>query len=250
MSGEKVVPILPCASIKETLEFYRALGFEVTYEQSRPNPCAGVRYNDVRLDFFVKKNWNPAFVYISVPDVDAVHEAFVRGTKQAYGRRLAKGTPRITSVNTLSSDRRFNVVDPGGNWLYIGQPLLKESGAGEAGETRLTRAVNNARTFAYSQQEPASAAKILEVAFSKNDALSKNDAEPAAVRFRAYVLRADVANELGDTETLEQYVPRARNVQLSEAERLELTEELERLAELENLLTEQPKPEVDGKGDS
>jgi hypothetical protein len=228
MSDEKVIPILPCTSIKETLEFYRALGFEVTYEQSQPNTYACVKYKDIRLDFFVKKNWNPAFCYIRVTDVDALHKAFVSGVKNIYGKMLSKGTPRITSVNNLSSDRRFNVIDPGGNWLYIGQPLKVE--AKEKKNTGLAKAVENARTFAYSKQDVAGAAKILELA------LTKNEAEPDAIKFCAYVVRADVAAMLDDTGTLEQYIFLARNIHLTKTDRLELAEEIERLIELEQTI--------------
>lgn len=227
MSDEKIIPILPCTSIKDTLEFYRALGFEVTYEQSQPNTYACVKYHDIRLDFFVKKNWNPAFVYISVTDVDKLHKAFVSGIKQTYGKMLSKGTPRITSVNNLSSDRRFNVIDPGENWLYIGQPLSAEIKESKEKDTRLTKAVRNARTFAYSKQDAAGAAKILELA------LAKNETEPDAVKFRAFVLRADVAAMLEDNKTLEQYVLAARNIQLTG---VELSEEFQRLGELEAIL--------------
>jgi hypothetical protein len=230
MSGEKVIPILPCSSVNETLEFYRALGFEVTFEQSQPNTYACVKYNDIRLDFFVKKNWNPAFCYISVIDVDALHQTFVAGIKKIYGKMLSKGTPRITSVNNLSSDRRFNVIDPGGNWLYIGQPLAAKTK--EKKNTRLAKAVENARTFAYSKQDATGAAKILETA------LAKNEAEPDGVGFRAYVLRADIAAMLEDDKTLEHYVLAAQNIQLAEVDRLELAEEIKRLGELELVLKE------------
>jgi hypothetical protein len=228
VSGEKVIPILPCSSIQETLQFYRALGFEITSEQKQPYTYATVKYNDIDLQFFVKKNWNPAFVYISVKDVDALHKAFVSGIKQTYGKMLSKGTPRITSVNNLSQDRRFNVIDPGDNWLYIGQPLSPDIKESKKKDTRLAKAVENARTFAYSKQDANGAAKILEVT------LAKNETEPDTVRFRAYVLRADVANELGDSETLERYILAAQSVQLTEVDKLELSEELERLSELEN----------------
>jgi hypothetical protein len=65
-------------------------------------------------------------------------------------------------------------------------------------------------------------------------ALIKSEAEPDAVRFRAYVLRADVAVMLDDAETLEQYVLAAQKMQLTETEKLELIEEIERLRELEH----------------
>jgi hypothetical protein len=40
--AERTIPILPCRSIDENLDFYRALGFEVTFQQTRPNPYAVV----------------------------------------------------------------------------------------------------------------------------------------------------------------------------------------------------------------
>jgi ABC-type amino acid transport substrate-binding protein len=228
MANEVVIPILPCSAIKETLEFYRALGFEVTSEQKQPYTYAAIKYDDIHLQFFVKKNWNPAFVYISVKDVDALHKTFVTGIKQTYGKMLSKGTPRITSVNNLSQDRRFNVIDPSENWLYIGQPLTPENTETKTKDTRLTKALEMARTLAYSRSDAEAAAKVLETA------LAKNEAEPDTVRFRTYVLRADVAAMLGDTETLEHYVLAAQNIQLAEVDRLELAEEIERLGELEN----------------
>ncbi|MEK8228763.1 hypothetical protein NKG05_26365 [Oerskovia sp. M15] len=38
MANESMVPLLPCASIDEISDFATALGFEVTYRQTRPNP--------------------------------------------------------------------------------------------------------------------------------------------------------------------------------------------------------------------
>ncbi len=73
MANEVVIPMLPCSSIQDTLDFYRALGFEVTFEQSQPNTYAGVKHNDIQLHFFVKRDWNPAFCYIKVSDVDGLH---------------------------------------------------------------------------------------------------------------------------------------------------------------------------------
>ena len=42
MTNEITIPILPCRSTNEVLEFYRALGFEVTYQQAKPNHYAVV----------------------------------------------------------------------------------------------------------------------------------------------------------------------------------------------------------------
>jgi hypothetical protein len=111
------------------------------------------------------------FVISGCQTFDGLHGAFVDRIKEAYGKRLSRRMPRITSVNTLSGDRRFNVVDPGGNWLYIGQPLtaleIKRADQ-QSGNTRLAKAVKNARTFAYSKGDVQGAAKIIDVALTKN----------------------------------------------------------------------------------
>jgi predicted lactoylglutathione lyase len=40
---EKTIPILPCRTLQPVLDFYTALGFEVTYQQRSPNPYAVVQ---------------------------------------------------------------------------------------------------------------------------------------------------------------------------------------------------------------
>ena len=51
MTDEITIPLLPCRAIKEMLEFYRALGFEVTYQQSKPNTYAVVRRGGIELQY-------------------------------------------------------------------------------------------------------------------------------------------------------------------------------------------------------
>lgn len=35
MTDDTVIPVLPCGSLGQTLDFYRALGFEVTHQRAR-----------------------------------------------------------------------------------------------------------------------------------------------------------------------------------------------------------------------
>jgi hypothetical protein len=125
MNVEKVIPMLPCISIKEMLEFYQALGFEITYQQAKPNMFASVKYKFIEFQFFVKKNWSPSFCYISVTNVDEVYQAFVAGVKAKYGEILSKGNSRITKVNNLKEDRRFNVIDQCVPTLWISEKRPK-----------------------------------------------------------------------------------------------------------------------------
>ena len=57
MANEITIPALPCGSINETLKFYVALGFEITYQQSRPNTYGCVKYEDIDLHFFTMKGY-------------------------------------------------------------------------------------------------------------------------------------------------------------------------------------------------
>ena len=58
MANEVTIPMLPCKSIDETLEFYTALGFEITYQQ-RPNTYGCVKYEEINLHFFTLKGYEP-----------------------------------------------------------------------------------------------------------------------------------------------------------------------------------------------
>jgi catechol 2,3-dioxygenase-like lactoylglutathione lyase family enzyme len=232
MSKEVVIPILPCRNLKETLEFYVALGFRVTYEQHAPYVYGGVEYENIQIHFHGSKNLEPDkessyVVLIIVQDVDVLHDMFTAGIKNTFGNQLRRGVPRLGSINSLSKDRRFNLLDPSGNHLIVVQQTKVEKVKPKAGETTpLAKTLKQARIFAYSKDDPKLAARVLD------KALKKTEPEPDAVRFRVYVLRADIANELGDNETLERYIFAARNIQLTEADKLELAEELERVREL------------------
>lgn len=129
---EKTIPVLPCRSVIETLKFYRALGFEVTYQQEKPSGYAVVQRGDVRLDFFVLPTLDPAqsyaTCYILTPDVDTIREAFVAGLRSWLGIVPTSGIPRLGPVEETSYGvRQFVVTDPAGNAIRIGQPIRKPS---------------------------------------------------------------------------------------------------------------------------
>lgn len=122
MADEITIPTPPCASINKTLEFYGALGFEITYKQERPNTYACVRRGGIELNFFSMKRYEPADFYstciVLVPDIDALHKQFSDGLRARYGKIPVAGIPRMNKPNNnADGDRRFNVVDPGGNWI-------------------------------------------------------------------------------------------------------------------------------------
>lgn len=235
MSEEVVVPIFPCISLEQTLEFYVALGFEVTHEQHAPYVYGGVRYRNIELHFHGSKTLKPQTesshtALIMVSAVDDLHQTFVRGVKATFGKGFRTGIPRIGSVNSFKRDRRFNLLDPSGNRLIVVQPFDEGEQPLEQTATGLEKAVRNARTFAYSKDDPRGAAKILDVGLSRHETPSE------ALYFRALVLRADVALMLDDLELARELVQKLQALSLQESERRLLDDAFTRLDDLEQLL--------------
>src|SRR5215204_2689779 len=120
LANEVTIPLLPCHSINEVLAFYQALGFEVTYQQERPNNYAVVQRGGIELHFFSMKSYDPAgsysSCYVRVQDVDALYMSFCDGLRSSFGRVPPAGIPRVIPLKNKSHGmREFIVVDPGGN---------------------------------------------------------------------------------------------------------------------------------------
>ncbi len=236
MANEVVVPILPSRSLKTILEFYGALGFHIKYEQHAPYVYGSVGLEQIQLDFIGSKtlleNQESSHIcLIVVENVADLQKRFSTGVKALFGKQLRKGIPRIGSVNTVSKDQRFTVIDPSGNRLIFVQPKTKSPQKTKPKNlTPLARAVQAARLYAYSREDPQMAVDHLDLA------LENLTDEPSEVRFRAFVLRADLAEMLDDRERLKFFVGQAKAVPLKAANRPELLEEIERLAALESLL--------------
>ncbi|GIP35658.1 hypothetical protein J2TS4_48680 [Paenibacillus sp. J2TS4] len=233
------IPIFPCRSIDEQLNFYQALGFELTYRQARPNLYACVRHRIVELHFFVLKQLDPAnsysMCYVSVPEVDAVYKEFCENLKKTYRKVPSKGFPRITKLNNLAEDRRFNLIDPAGNRLLIGQKhasseVIQDDPYIVVHPSRFTNAFETAYRLAYAKDEPAEAARVLDLVLSQAEEAS------AILRYKAYVLRADIAISMDDLNLARAFMGEADNLPLSDQEIREVTEAAERLNELKAAL--------------
>ncbi|MGI2294449.1 bleomycin resistance protein [Paenibacillus sp. GXUN7292] len=233
------IPIFPCRSIDEHLDFYQALGFELTYRQAKPNLYACVRHSIVELHFFVLKQLEPSnsysMCYVSVPDVDSVYKEFCGNLKKIYQKVPSQGFPRITKLNNLAEDRRFNLIDPAGNRLLIGQkhasskPIQNDQYM-VVHPSRFTNALETAYRLAYAKDEPAEAARVLELVFSKTEEVS------ITLRYKAYVLRADVAISMDELNLAMTFIREAEKLSLSEQELEEVMEATERLDELKMTL--------------
>ncbi|MFJ5778848.1 bleomycin resistance protein [Streptomyces sp. NPDC093094] len=230
--AERTIPILPCRTVQPVIDFYVALGFEVTFRQKSPNPYAVVERGGIELQFFAMKRYEPAesfsTCYVRTDDVDGLHAAFRAGLKAAYGKVPARGLPRIGPLKDMSYGvRQFLVTDPGGNCLRIGQPTSEDRHHRRAPEEIFARALHHASLLADSKEDWEGAAKVVD------RVLHLRDERPTPVQLlRLLVLRADVAVRLGDEETAATALAEAAAIRLTPEERESAAEDLGRLEEL------------------
>jgi hypothetical protein len=229
---EKTIPILPCQTLPPVLEFYTALGFEVTYQQRSPNPYAVVEYGGIELQFFAMKHYEPtgsiSTCYVLTDDVDGLYQAFRAGLKAAYGRIPTRGLPRVGPLKDMSYGvRQFLMTDPGGNCVRVGQRTGEERHHGPAPEETFARALHHASLLADSKGDAAGAAKVID------RVLRLTDETPTRLQLlQLLVLRADIAARLGDEETAATALARAAALDLTEAERDQARDALTRLEDL------------------
>jgi hypothetical protein len=237
MANEITIPALPCASINDILEFYSALGFEITYQQTRPNNYGCVRWEDIDLHFFSMKGYDPAQSYstciVLVEDVETLRQSFVEGLRQHYGKLPAAGIPRITPLrNKAEGGRGFNVIDPGGNWIRISQKsaVSNDDAPQKPESSRLTKAIDAAGLLADSKGDDRAAAKLLDAA------LAQWGNAPAVERVQALVARAALAIRLDDLPAARGLLADVQEMSLTEADRDSLGETLQYADELAALL--------------
>lgn len=229
--GEKTIPILPCQSLQPLLDFYVALGFEVTFQQRSPNPFAVVERGGIELQFFGLKAYDPAAslstCYVITDDVDALYAAFRAGLKETYGRTPTRGLPRIGPLKDMSYGvRQFLMTDPGGNCVRVGQPTSEDQSHRPAPKETFARALHHASLLTDSKEDPAAAARVID------RVLDSAEKPTASLLVRLLVLRADVAVRLGDEETATAALARAEAVPLGDEEREAVRDSLVRLEDL------------------
>lgn len=237
MANEITVPLLPCRSIDEIVEFYTMLGFEQTYYQLRPNPCVGLQREDLQLQFFGMPDFRPEDSYgscvVLVTDTGALFEAFAAGMRKVHGKLLVSGIPRITRPRKRKNSEYhagFTVVDPGGNWIRImaTKPAPEEH---EAVRSRLIASLHSAVVMGDSHGKHVRAAQILDGALERD----KDTATPADL-VEALAYRAELALRAEDTTAARDALARARALTLSAAERENLRETLAALDDAQAVL--------------
>ncbi len=233
-TSESIIPMFPCGSLNETLDFYQTLGFEVTHQQEDPYLYAAVRRGGVELHFSKLTMWHTknAVCLIFVPRVAPYHQEFADALRARYGKVPTAGLPRITRLRR--GQTRFHVFDPSGNvLLYINrdEPEMDYSGYQEK-QSRLASAIDNAAFLRDTYVNDKGAALVLDKALAQKEASDPID------RARAIATRAELAVAMGDAERARALRLELRLISLSDEDRDRFSHELQAADDLERWLTQ------------
>jgi hypothetical protein len=242
MANEITVPLLPCRSINEIVEFYTMLGFERTYYQLRPNPCVGLQREDLQMQFFGMPDFRPEDSYgscvVLVPDTGALFEAFAAGMRKTHGKLLVSGIPRMTRPRkrkNVADAAGFSVVDPGGNWIRIFHNTVAAEDSTDEPVSQLAKVMRNAVVLGDSKGDTRQAARILDGALTRD-----RGSAPVTDMVEALAYRAELALRAEDMTAARNALARARALTLSEGEREKLGETLAGLDDVEAVLLDHP----------
>ncbi|MEH1100147.1 glyoxalase [Micromonospora sp. CPCC 205561] len=218
--NETTVPLLHCASAPETLAFWRALGFEVTYEQTKPYLYLALRWSGFELHYGrAPAGLDPAAentggCLVMVDAVAPYHATFSEAMRRAYGRVLVKGQPRMTRYRAGAS--RFTVVDPSGNnIIFIQRDEPTELEYGGSKQLRgLARVLDNARILREFKNDDRAAFRALDSGLRRH-----GDAAPAVEQGLALAALIELSAALGDAELVPGWGTRLAALRLTEGER-------------------------------
>ncbi|MGW7272150.1 bleomycin resistance protein [Streptomyces sp. NPDC054864] len=233
--AETMIPLFPCHELDETLDFYKAIGFEVTFHQKSPYQYGVVERGDMQFQFFRMKGYDPkasiSACYVITDDVDTLHASFRAGLKQTLGRIPTRGLPRIGALKDMSYGvRQFLMTDPAGNNVRVGQPIADSFEHSAVPKERYARALHQAVLLGESKEDPSAAARIIDHALAA-------DGTPTPVQLvKLYVVRAEMAEQLGEPERPAEWLDRAAAVRLTEEERQAAADELLRAEDLRGSL--------------
>ncbi|MBB5917025.1 hypothetical protein BJY24_005937 [Nocardia transvalensis] len=193
------IPVLWSGDLPVTLDFYRALGYKVTYEQTRPYTYGVVQRDGCEVHFgpMPKGGGSAEEAYVGclvmIDDAAELHRAFSDGLRERYSRVPARGAPRITRFRPGQS--RFTVVDPAGNSIiYIQRDEPEVEYGGSRDLEGLARVIDNARILRDFKTDERAAAKVLEVGLRRFAGTA-----PPLERGRALAMLAEMRDVAGDS---------------------------------------------------
>ena len=226
MTHAVTIPVLPCVSLDETLDFYGRLGFQQTYRQTAPNPYAVVEHDGAQLHFAGVKGLKPTEAYttclVIVPEVERLHQSFAEALRSVFGKLPISGLPRISRMRKGQS--RFTVVDPAGNsviFIRKNAPDDYDESQKPQSSSHLGKALRAAARLRDFKGDDLAAAKVLDVA------LARAEQGLPIERARALAARAELAVALGDETRARSAREELQRIPLSEAEQVQFREELE-----------------------
>ncbi|WP_280305565.1 VOC family protein [Nocardia neocaledoniensis] len=220
---DTAVPLLWAGDLPSTLDFYRALGYTVVDEQTRPYVYGAIEGHGCALHFApappgLDLPTEHVAALLLVDDVAARHAEFTAALRAHYGKIPAKGCPRITRFRPGQS--RFSLVDPVGNTLLVIQ--RDEPDDVEYGGSRelagLTRVLDNARILRDFKNDDRAATRALEAGLHRFGA-----AAAAIDRARAYAALAELAVATENPERLAHWKAELDTVDLTPEERAALS---------------------------
>jgi catechol 2,3-dioxygenase-like lactoylglutathione lyase family enzyme len=238
-ANETTVPVLPCADVEETLAFYQALGFKVTYKQTRPYLYLALEWSGFAVHFGKPpKGHDPAAedggcCLVMVDEVAPYHAAFTQAMRAAHGKVPAKGLPRITRFRP--GQTRFTLIDPSGNSLIFIQrdePAEVEYG-GSKKLQGLARALDNARVFREFKNDDRAAFRAVSSALRRH-----GDTAPALDRALALATLIELATALDEHDHIDTWARELQQIHLTDAERRRVADELRHAEELTQWLAE------------
>jgi catechol 2,3-dioxygenase-like lactoylglutathione lyase family enzyme len=227
---ESIVPIFQVKSLDEVLQFYQALGFEITYRQDRPYIYAAVQRGGINIHF--TKGTGTAHCLVHVNNVEEYHKAFAQGLRTKYGKVPTTKTPRMTRFK--QGQTRFTVYDPLGNTLLFinhDEPDM-DYDAYDEHLSPLLQALENVKFLRDTYHDDKSAAQFLD------KKLQQHSSAPPIERARALAARAELAVAMHDHERLQIVRDELRQIHLTDEERSLYQDELSAADQLEQWLVE------------
>lgn len=236
-ANETTVPMLPCMSLEDMLQFYRALGFTVTYEQTKPYLYLAVEWSGFSLHFgrppqgIDPEREDAGGCLVFVDEVAPYHAALTQAMRQAYGRVLASGRPRITRYRPGAS--RFTLVDPSGNsiiFIQRDEPLELEYG-GSRKLAGIAKALDNARIFREFKNDDLAASRTLKSALRRHGPTASD-----VDRALAIGTLVELAVAMNDPDEVASRLAELEAVELTASDRVLIESELGHVAALRQWL--------------
>lgn len=125
---QSIHPVLAARDVAASVEFYRGLGFVLSFQDNPNQPkYAGVSRDgiELHLQWADPEQWaypvdRPVYRFV-VRDVDAIYREFVENGR--INASTSQGSPWAAQAETPWGTREFHLRDPGQNGLQFYRPL-------------------------------------------------------------------------------------------------------------------------------